>query len=446
MTASRAISLAPTSALRLHPAFEAIPGMRPAEMMAFTADVAERGVLEPLRVAPDGLTVFDGRHRLRAAQELGLEVVLVTPAECGPGNEAGYALRAALHRRHLSDDQRAVLAVRLAAERGAGHRSGRARTAAQARWSEIPSAPADLAPDACVPPRGDASSPRSASDHPSRAEATRALGVSKQRFEAARQLMAAAPDLAAQVEAGSVLLVAARNTAKRRAALAELAGRPEADLPEDAELWQGDFRELGQRIPDGSVDLVFTDPPFDTAGLALWPEFARVAHRVLKPGGFALVYAGILRLPEGLAALADAGLVYWWTAAIGVRAPAPMIHLRAVRTSWRPVLILVKPPVPTGASGGPMFQDFILNGPPREKAFHDWQQRLGPARQLLRRFSRPGQLVLDFFAGSGTFPLAALVEGRRALGIEFDPEPAAIARARMAQALAERDGQAAASA
>jgi len=43
-------------------------------------------------------------------------------------------------------------------------------------------------------------------------------------------------------------------------------------------------------------------------------------------------------------------------------------------------------------------------------------------RALVRDYSQPGDLVLDPYAGSGSTMLAALVEGRRALGIEADPK------------------------
>jgi len=52
---------------------------------------------------------------------------------------------------------------------------------------------------------------------------------------------------------------------------------------------------------------------------------------------------------------------------------------------------------------------------------------------LLRAWSRPGQLVLDPFAGSGSIPAAALRLGRRAACIEIDDEWAARVRARLAQ-------------
>ena len=53
---------------------------------------------------------------------------------------------------------------------------------------------------------------------------------------------------------------------------------------------------------------------------------------------------------------------------------------------------------------------------------------------LLRSWSRPGQLVLDPFAGSGSIAAAALRLGRRAACIEIDEDWSARVRARVAQA------------
>jgi DNA modification methylase len=43
-------------------------------------------------------------------------------------------------------------------------------------------------------------------------------------------------------------------------------------------------------------------------------------------------------------------------------------------------------------------------------------------RWLVRLVSRPGEVILDAFAGSATTLAAAILEGRDALGIEDDPE------------------------
>jgi site-specific DNA-methyltransferase (adenine-specific) len=53
-------------------------------------------------------------------------------------------------------------------------------------------------------------------------------------------------------------------------------------------------------------------------------------------------------------------------------------------------------------------------------------------RSIVRDYSRPGDLVCDPFVGSGTTLLAAVIEGRRAVGAEEKPEHFEIARARLA--------------
>lgn len=52
-------------------------------------------------------------------------------------------------------------------------------------------------------------------------------------------------------------------------------------------------------------------------------------------------------------------------------------------------------------------------------------------RPFVRAFSRPGEVVFDPFCGFGTTLLAASLEGRRGLGLEIDPDRAALARERL---------------
>jgi hypothetical protein len=57
-----------------------------------------------------------------------------------------------------------------------------------------------------------------------------------------------------------------------------------------------------------------------------------------------------------------------------------------------------------------------------------WVEQMQP---FLRHFTRPGDTVLDPFAGFGTTLLAAHLEDRRSIGIELDPARAALARQRL---------------
>ena len=67
---------------------------------------------------------------------------------------------------------------------------------------------------------------------------------------------------------------------------------------------------------------------------------------------------------------------------------------------------------------------------------------LGLMRAIVRDYSHPGDLVCDPFAGAGTTLAAALLEGRRAIGSEVDPDAHAIAVTRVGGAPCDASGQA----
>lgn len=64
---------------------------------------------------------------------------------------------------------------------------------------------------------------------------------------------------------------------------------------------------------------------------------------------------------------------------------------------------------------------------------HETPKPVGIMRQLVEAFSEPGELVVDPYAGSGTTLVAAVLSGRRALGVEVQPHYAELAAARLAE-------------
>ncbi len=58
----------------------------------------------------------------------------------------------------------------------------------------------------------------------------------------------------------------------------------------------------------------------------------------------------------------------------------------------------------------------------REKTGYPTQKPLGILRRIIQASSRPGDIVLDFFAGSGTTGVAALELGRRFILVDNNPE------------------------
>ena len=70
--------------------------------MALIDNVAEHGVLDPLKVSPDSRFVWDGRRRLRAARRFPDRVKTVPVMRCREGDREQVILDSLMHRRHLS--------------------------------------------------------------------------------------------------------------------------------------------------------------------------------------------------------------------------------------------------------------------------------------------------------------------------------------------------------
>ncbi len=71
----------------------------------------------------------------------------------------------------------------------------------------------------------------------------------------------------------------------------------------------------------------------------------------------------------------------------------------------------------------PILEHACLRGDEKHKA----EKPLDQALELVSWFSKPGELVLDLFAGSGVFGLACSILDRRYVGFELDPRWASAA-------------------
>jgi hypothetical protein len=95
----------------------------------------------------------------------------------------------------------------------------------------------------------------------------------------------------------------------------------EVKLPPN--VYCGDFRKLSHEIADDSVQLVFTDPPYDKESTNLFRDAAAISARILKPGGSFISYCGHQQVPEVLNSCSQY-LRFWW-----------MIAFRSSRHSCR---------------------------------------------------------------------------------------------------------------
>ena len=199
---------------------------------------------------------------------------------------------------------------------------------------------------------------------------------------------------------------------------------PDPDPPPEYlnQIVTGDARELAKRIPDESVDLIFTDPPYPKEFLSLYGDLAEVAARVLKPGGNLFALAGQYWLMDVLD-LVRPHLNYHWMCCLYQPGDNGRCHPRNIFQGWKPLLWFVK-----GKYEGPYVQDTIVSRR-REKRFHEWGQSIGWAEYYIDRLNP--NITLDPFTGGGTVPAVCKMLGRNYIAFEIDPDVAEKARERV---------------
>jgi len=199
------------------------------------------------------------------------------------------------------------------------------------------------------------------------------------------------------------------------------------DLPIESSVATGDFREIMKEMPPDSIDMIFTDPPYDEKSIPLYGDMARLAARVLKPGGSLITYVGHYAIIQA-GNLMNEHLRFWWTIAVKHTGNSARLPGKWVYVEWKPMLWYVK----GGRNNNNNFvADFIESKPP-DKDAHDWQQDVTEAEYYINNLTVPGAIVLDPFCGSGTTLIAALNIGRQSIGIEIDEERANVCRQRIA--------------
>lgn len=184
----------------------------------------------------------------------------------------------------------------------------------------------------------------------------------------------------------------------------------------------GDARELAKAIPDESVDLIFTDPPYLREFIPLYGWLAQEAARILRPDGICAVMAGQSYLPDIYATMSR-HLTYHWTFCLPTPTKNTMIFPRRVATIWKPILSFCK-----GTYKGGFWITDVMPAGSIDKRHHVWGQDVGSAFAFLSRVSG---IVYDPFTGGGTVPAVCKMLGRNYIASEIDPDTAERARQRV---------------
>ena len=234
--------------IRVDPELERrLPSADGSSFSGLVDDVRRRGIVVDLLVTQDGL-LLDGHRRLRAAQDVGLTEVPVKEVQVtgSEGWEQAVAVAVNLHRRHLSEAERANLGsslLRLERQRAKERQREGQRRGRERRKSK----------DLVVGNR----SPQPPSRQPCRATAktAEAVGVSRKTFERMERIKKGDPELAQSVLARELSIAAAYErvrAAERRKAVDAGRGLAEGRAPELSAV-SGTYRTV-YLDPERSID------------------------------------------------------------------------------------------------------------------------------------------------------------------------------------------------
>ena len=185
----------------------------------------------------------------------------------------------------------------------------------------------------------------------------------------------------------------------------------------------GDFEEVFSDLPDGSIDCIITDPPYPYEFIEVWSKLSRFAKRVLKPNGYCVAYSGQMYLPEVMKRMSE-NLDYYWTFAVYHEGQTQIVNGINLMCRWKPVLIFQNGKKKIENT----FQDYFISEQ-REKNGHDWQQSKSGVAYLIEMFTKPMDIILEPFAGSGTTIIAAKEKKRKVLAAEINEQTYNIAKA-----------------
>ena len=229
-------------------------------------------------------------------------------------------------------------------------------------------------------------------------------------------------------------------------------------------LIQGDCLERMKEIPDGSVDMVLTDPPYGTTACKwdsvipfdpMWEQLKRVTK---KNGAIVLFAQTPFDKVLGASNISDLRYEWVWQKEAGSghlnAKKAPMKNHENVlvfyssRPTYNPQMRMGFKPY-TQAQGKTKSQNYgkqtgaitVSNGDrypltviqfARDKGkVHPTQKPVALMEYLIKTYTNEGETVLDFTMGSGTTGVAAKNLGRGFIGIEMNETYFKIAKERI---------------
>ena len=400
---------------------EAFPDMRDEEYAKFKKDIEENGSREPITVWKG--EVIDGRHRLRACRELGIEPRYdFLPDDDDPWK---FATSKNLMRRDLTKGQKAMVLVQVTErpERGRPTKEG-GNSANLPNYASLNRR--EAGEEAGVSPRliSDAAA---LVDPGSTAvpELVKAATQGMVSVTDARKVMGEAPEVqrrGLELKTTNAVRTLKAGVERTRAGLTEQGEleNDEATAPmtvgKRVTLYPLALPDLRKRLEPGSVDVIVAVPP-DDARPRFYSDLAAFAAYALSGHGLLVVPVPVEKMP-----VAFGRLRHWdlrWVCQIDLLFPTPIDSLgEPHRTELRRIPMLVYGTLYSRLSGG----EDVIAVPTSGGRHTGRRQSLGRCMELvLDRFIQSGYRVCSpMLDGDSGVALAALELVCKFIGADED--------------------------
>ena len=438
--------------------------LRNDEVRELERSILEEGIREPLTAwERDGeLILIDGHHRYEIAVKHGLPFEVVTREFEDIDDVLEWMDRNQLGRRNLTDEQRAVIIGRLYERRKKQH-GGDRKSAESVNDKTTVNKLENNQVVNLTTCSGSAATAREVAEEIGVGEKTvrRAAAftealdrVREENPEAAERILkgevrdavTALPEVARkkpELLSAVAEKIARRETGRIREAVREIQEENVRSAGSEGEEERGvkavivnmDAVEFLSHLPEKCADMLLTDPPDMTEIEGDIEEFVRrwvpPALSRVKDTGRAYIMTGVhpreirayLNVLLSCSRFTPDGILVWtFVDRRVIRQRVMEKDLMGYRKNWRAVFHLY------GHGAKPLncpllSEQFAVHSVNLPEFTHSPIQRPNDlAERFIRHATKEGDLVIDPFAGTGTFLIAAAYLGRRNIGAEIDPE------------------------
>jgi hypothetical protein len=394
--------------LKLNPEYEKLfPRMSDRDYKGLKLSIEIDGQHYPIIVNQDDY-ILDGYHRNRACKELGKECKYEVMRFSSKLKELDFVLDSNNKRRHMNEFQKV--------KAGYNFENLYRKYARERHISTIPEKGQKGFQPVSVSYDTNIENGRTADKIAER------MGISPSTYNRGKKVIEVAPQsVIDKLEAGKTTVFAEHrsiiNQEKRQALMNEA---QKIQITNGCDLRLGEFMEAAKTIPDNSIPLILTDPPYGIEYLYLYEKLGVLANRVLMEGGSLITYPNFLRL-ESLKVIEKSGLMYRQQFCVHLNGHHGTNRAfgNTIDIGWKSLDWFVKGN--NGKTNRPAFiYDFIESEAPK-KVMHEWEQSTVEAEHMIKGFTVEGQVVLDPMMGYATNGVAALKLKRQFIGIEIDP-------------------------